>query len=337
MRRSAILASSLAEPTLPLHDDLFIQLGCAISDGHLSDADHFSAAPADHQRLLGRPPRLFQYSVERGLETHSVFWITRSHPRSVVSCFCLPDAFPGVMFLECASPPDLGPDAGLIGPASHLECFCFSQVRPGASVRVLSRGAFEGDAGDVAEVDFDRWRVLVKLVPRIDYDGLLHDGLASQDVLSQRRSPAYRPPLAPFDVAALGGATPTDIAINGRTTPAHRWDGGIYVGAFRYQWFPLQDVAPLKRRATAAARFVAPGNIPHERKVVSREPDVPIAMRTRTKEKRKRPSPEVHAPEAEMEDDIPVVMVRFDVDVNCFVPKQWRKLLPIQRKPSGLF
>ena len=103
----------------------------------------------------------------------------------------------------------------------------------------LSRSDYSNDAAQIVDVTPEN--VLVKLFPRVDYDGMKEKGVTSQRKLFSLMPREYEAPAAPFDigkVTEMGGQTEkASLAISwadGASVEAVKWDDLMFVGQFLY-------------------------------------------------------------------------------------------------------
>jgi hypothetical protein len=136
------------------------------------------------------------------------------HQPELFCIFSLPN-FPDHLFFEATSRSSL--ELGLLQipqlgeliqflveltPDEILMKFCnetrFLRFRPGTFVTIHG-GLLDGDFGQVIHVFVKEGEILLKVLPRIDYDYLKVRSLASQNVLNGEMDISYRPPLALFN------------------------------------------------------------------------------------------------------------------------------------------
>ena len=103
----------------------------------------------------------------------------------------------------------------------------------------LSRNDYSNDVAQIVDVTPEN--VLVKLFPRVDYEGMKEKGVTSQRKLFSLMPREYEAPAAPFDVGRvteMGGQTErASLAISwadGASVEAVKWDDLMFVGQFLY-------------------------------------------------------------------------------------------------------
>ena len=129
----------------------------------------------------------------------------------------------------------------------HKECidwFCAPvkclRFQPGRIVRMVDH-EFSNDAAQIVDIDNNTGRMVLKLYPHIDYDGLQALNVGSQRVLNARMHRGYRPPPVPFDEPFLKrrGAVFSVCQLQLKIAPggfvnAISWDDEAFIGKFQY-------------------------------------------------------------------------------------------------------
>ena len=129
----------------------------------------------------------------------------------------------------------------------HKECidwFCAPvkclRFQPGRIVRMVDH-EFSNDAAQIVDIDNNTGRMVLKLYPHIDYDGLQALNVGSQRVLNARMHRGYRPPPVPFDEPFLKrrGAMFSVCQLQLKIAPggfvnAISWDDEAFIGKFQY-------------------------------------------------------------------------------------------------------
>ena len=174
----------------------------------------------------------------------------------IKSVFCDEDE-PKLLFLEAPSEGDIQewltrvPECVRCVPVPESPArFCnysrLLQVRVGKMVRIVGK-EFDGDYGQIVDVLRREKKVLVKLRPRIDYDGLRQNFMNSQQMLNAHMSVMYRAPQVLYDKAVLVGLG-ADIGsrvrvIGKKAFPLEVWDGKEFYGKFQYVEIEMFHVA----------------------------------------------------------------------------------------------
>ena len=120
------------------------------------------------------------------------------------------------------------------------------QVRVGKMVRIVGE-EFDGDYGQIVDVLKSKKKVLVKIRPRIDYDGLRQNFMNSQLKLNAHMSVRYRAPQVLYDKAVLvglGAEIASRVRVIGKKAfPLEVWDGKEFYGKFQYAEIPMFHVS----------------------------------------------------------------------------------------------
>lgn len=142
-----------------------------------------------------------------------------------------------------------------------VKCLAF---QPGRIVRMVDH-EFSNDAAQIVDIDNNTGRMVLKLWPHIDYDGLQTLNVGSQRVLNARMPRGYRPPPVPFDEPFLKrrGAVFSQCQLRlkiapGGFVPAITWDGEVFIGKFQYvSDIPMTSIMTTNLRITEQeyARF----------------------------------------------------------------------------------
>jgi hypothetical protein len=108
-------------------------------------------------------------------------------------------------------------------------------------------GVFHNDFGQIVHVAPNEGEVILKLRPRIDYDGLRTNHYASQVRLTAEREPTYRPPpsfFKPNTLSELNAEIKESTLDIGQPDPipVRVWDQKTFYGRFQYERFSCSMV-----------------------------------------------------------------------------------------------
>ena len=113
----------------------------------------------------------------------------------------------------------------------------------------MNNPQYVNDIGQI--VDKHKDTVLIKLIPKIDYENLEKLHLKSQNALNNLMNPNYQPPFALFDPSKLNFEIkkiafkkywPKKGDIEGIY-----YDGDIYIGKFLYKKFSFTEIKILEK------------------------------------------------------------------------------------------
>ena len=108
---------------------------------------------------------------------------------------------------------------------------------------------YKGDLGQIIDVNVNENRILIKLLPRLDYDELSKSSTHSQREINKSKGPKYKAPQNEFQrskILNLGISVQTqDLVLStGREVKFDSWDGKLFLGSFLYVNLPLKGVEP---------------------------------------------------------------------------------------------
>ncbi|OHT02137.1 hypothetical protein TRFO_30899 [Tritrichomonas foetus] len=98
----------------------------------------------------------------------------------------------------------------------------------------INNPEFKGQIAQIVDFQYEKGKVLIKILPRIDYKALLKNPhLNSQKKLNTKMARSYLAPICPFTSKGLsvkGG----NISIWGRNISTISWDDDVFIGHFKY-------------------------------------------------------------------------------------------------------
>lgn len=114
---------------------------------------------------------------------------------------------------------------------------------------VTKNPEFDNEYGQIVDIDPTKGKLLIKLLPHIDYNELIMFNINSQKTLNNKKPPDYKPPRTIFDekrILALN-STPKNIEkkqimIWDKLYDAIMWDKNTFIGQFQYLWVDFNDV-----------------------------------------------------------------------------------------------
>lgn len=224
------------------------------------NTDALSMPPKSNRLLRNLPPgrKLFKVTHRDNVTSEQLIFSLMLHYRTkkhFFAAFTLPD-MPDRVFIETsASQGSLEED---LSHLKSLKCktedissnmndiyppFKSVPLRPGRVV-ILLRPDFQGEIGQIVDLDAQNGTVLVKCLPHIDYANLRKHDMDSQQKLSAKMPRDYRAPRVPFKQRASPGARSSSITIHGCKQPCVEWDTKKFIGRFQYVWMKIDEVSP---------------------------------------------------------------------------------------------
>ena len=219
------------------------------SSALLAPTDPPGGLYSEQQQMIENQTLPIIYAVK--LDPQKVFaamldlWPRKTEIRSVLS---VPDV-PDTIFVETVSN-EIGKlfdgievkSIERVSDDSFIDVICnklrLAHLSPGKAVR-MSRSDYPNDPAQVVDVASNR--LIIKLLPRIDYDGMQSNGVSSQKKLSSMMPRDYQPAISGFDaerIKQLGGVVESarmhvSFAEN-KEVEVLKWDGNLFIGKFMY-------------------------------------------------------------------------------------------------------
>lgn len=249
-------------PKLPELPESILRIDEAPEGKLVDTADPTLPIELEHLAMLqSKLPNL--YAIHMSWKTDEmllrVIMVVKDKAMPINSVFYIP-SMPNDLFIEAATESDV---VTLIHSIPELVAskhskltsdlivrnFCnFSRserLKPGRLVRVDS-GEFSGDIGQIIHIYEEERSVLVKMRPRIDYEGLEQDCVSTQTRLNSYKNPHYRAPQAFFKEESLRVVNPIiekgTITFGNKTIDVQIWDSKKFYGRYQYVKFPLSQI-----------------------------------------------------------------------------------------------
>ncbi|OHS95162.1 hypothetical protein TRFO_10645 [Tritrichomonas foetus] len=119
-------------------------------------------------------------------------------------------------------------------------------LHPGYFVRISDQ-LYKNEIAQIVDIDYFTGNVLVKIIPHIDYENLFKLKMSTQTALNlyfekkNMNNPIPKNPFKPNTFRTTPGKIKVSWAKNG-AVDVLQWDGGNYLGEFRYIVFKFQQI-----------------------------------------------------------------------------------------------